>query len=275
MITFRTEKVTDRITRIYGVCTELMYLVEGEEKAALLDTGSGFGSLKKVVEELTDKPVIVLLTHGHTDHAMGAAEFSEVYMNHEDDYIYIPHGKKEFRLEGLEMSEAKKKFDMEADYIPTADVETFHDMKGGDRFDLGGLHIRVFDIPGHTRGSEAFLIEEERVLLTGDACNNFTFLFEDYSLSIKEYRDNLIRFREQVNGLFDMVLSSHGDGRLPVDIIEEVTDVCTDILRGNTDEIPFQFRGTDGLIAKATAGMGRPRLDGKYGNIVYSNNRII
>ena len=43
MVTFKTEKVSDRVTRIFGICTELMYLVEGEDKAALIDTGSGFG----------------------------------------------------------------------------------------------------------------------------------------------------------------------------------------------------------------------------------------
>ena len=35
-----------------------MYLVEGTEKAALIDTGSGIGSLKACVEQLTDKPVL-------------------------------------------------------------------------------------------------------------------------------------------------------------------------------------------------------------------------
>ena len=88
MVTFKTEKVSDRVTRIFGICTELMYLVEGEDRAALIDTGSGFGSLKQTVEKLTDKPVIVLLTHGHVDHAMGAGEFETVYMNHNDDDIF-------------------------------------------------------------------------------------------------------------------------------------------------------------------------------------------
>ena len=71
MVKFRTEKVTERVTRIYAICTELMYLVEGDEKAVLIDTGSGFGSLKAKVDSLTDKPLIVLLPHGQTDHAMG------------------------------------------------------------------------------------------------------------------------------------------------------------------------------------------------------------
>ena len=102
MLQFKTEKLTDRVTRIYGFCGELMYLVEGKEKAALLDTGTGIGSLKACVQKLTDKPVMVLLTHGHVDHAMGAPEFEEVYMNHKDDYIYNEHCSLEFRKAGLE-----------------------------------------------------------------------------------------------------------------------------------------------------------------------------
>lgn len=96
-LVFKTEKVAERITRIYAFATELMYLVEGTEKAVLIDTGSGIGSLKARVEQLTDKPVIVLVTHGHVDHAMGAAEFENVYMSHEDDYIYEKHGTDAFR----------------------------------------------------------------------------------------------------------------------------------------------------------------------------------
>lgn len=83
-LVFKTEKVTERITRIYAFATELMYLVEGTEKAVLIDTGSGIGSLKACVEQLTDKPVVVLVTHGHVDHAMGAAEIEDVIQVCED-----------------------------------------------------------------------------------------------------------------------------------------------------------------------------------------------
>ena len=63
MLKFKTERVTDTITRIDAFNTEQMYLIEGRERAALIDTGSGFGDLKGCVEELTQKPLIVLLTH--------------------------------------------------------------------------------------------------------------------------------------------------------------------------------------------------------------------
>ena len=102
---FRTEKVTDRITRIFAHSGELMYLVEGEEKAALLDTGSGIGFFRPLVESLTDKPLNVLITHGHVDHAMGASEFPSgcVYINKEDAYIYEQHSTHAFRKAGLSM----------------------------------------------------------------------------------------------------------------------------------------------------------------------------
>ena len=72
---FKTEKVSNHITRIYGFCTEIMYLVEGEKEAVLIDTGSGYFSLKQCVDQLTDKSVKVLMTHGHVDHAMVAGGF--------------------------------------------------------------------------------------------------------------------------------------------------------------------------------------------------------
>ncbi|MDY3918228.1 MAG: MBL fold metallo-hydrolase [Candidatus Limivivens sp.] len=273
MVNFRAEKLSKRVTRIYGVCTELMYLVEGEEKAALLDTGSGFGSLKAAVEKLTDKPLLVLLTHGHTDHAMGAGEFEMVYMNHRDDYIYVPHGEEPFRREGMHMAEPGVLLE-DSDYIPTVSQEVFRDLKGGDSFDLGGVTIKIYDCAGHTKGSVVMLIPEERMLLLGDACNSFTFLYDDYSLTVTEYEENLKKLKADTEGTYDRVLASHGDGELPPDIIDSVIEVCEDIKAGRAEEIPFEFRGTHGLIAKAMKGPGQGRLDGGSGNIVYSRDRI-
>ena len=50
---FKTERISEHITRIYGFCIEMMYLVEGEKDAVLIDTGSGYFSLKQCVDQLT------------------------------------------------------------------------------------------------------------------------------------------------------------------------------------------------------------------------------
>ena len=267
-LVFKTEKVTGRITRIYAFATELMYLVEGTEKAVLIDTGSGIGSLKACVEQLTDKPVIVLVTHGHVDHAMGAAEFENVYMSHEDDYIYEKHGTDAFRRSCF--STVTPPFEAEEeDLIPTMELSEIKNLKEGDRFDLGGISVEIYACPGHTRGSVVMLIPEERLLITGDACNLFTFVYDDYSTTITEYEESLKALLEKVSGKYDNVLLSHGDGNGYPELIEDVIQVCEDIKAGRTDDVPFEFAGTTGLVAKTVDPSG-----GKRGNIVYSKDRV-
>ena len=272
MLTFKTELISPRIYRIFGFSTELMYLVVGDQKAALLDTGSGIGSLKACVDGLTGLPITVLITHGHVDHAMGAGEFDSVHMNREDDYIYLQHYTADFRKAGLSM--VTPEFAVtEADLIPAPRADALKDLRGGDSFDLGGVHVDVYDCPGHTRGSVVFLIREERTLLLGDACNEFTFLFDDYSTTVTEYRASLEKLLSQVAGKYDRVLLSHGDGRGFPDQIQGVIGVCDDILAGRTEDIPFQFQGRTALLAKQPH-PGTRRADGSCGNIVYNKNRI-
>ena len=57
-----------------------MFLIVGEEKAMLIDTGYGEGNLREIVEGITDKPVMVVDTHGHFDHTGGNAWWTDVWM---------------------------------------------------------------------------------------------------------------------------------------------------------------------------------------------------
>lgn len=262
---FQTQRVTDRITRILAHCGELMYLVEGDRRAALLDTGSGVGRLRPVVERLTQKPLTVLITHGHIDHAMGSGEFSEVYMNHLDRYIYEVHGQEALRRATLPLEQGE--------YIPTAPFSLYHGLKGGDCFDLGGETVEIYDCPGHTRGSVVMLMREERILLTGDACNTYTYLFQNDSTSVDTYERSLRRLLGQVAGKYDRVLSSHGGGELPQDILEGVLQVCQDIKARRVDDVPYSFLGEMGYMAKAHGPDGQ-RMDGGHGNVIYSREHI-
>jgi glyoxylase-like metal-dependent hydrolase (beta-lactamase superfamily II) len=56
----------------------ISYLVQGEERAALVDTGNGISDIKGLVEELTDLPVMVVNTHAHGDHIGMNHVFEEV-----------------------------------------------------------------------------------------------------------------------------------------------------------------------------------------------------
>ena len=267
---FRSEKVSGRITRLFALSGELMYLVEGSQRAALLDTGSGIGFFKPLVESLTDKPVIVLITHGHIDHAMGASEFppESVYINHEDAYIYAQHSSYAFRCAGLPMmGPAGENIVPDEDFTPERPISDYNDLREGDRFDLGGVSVEIYACPGHTRGSLVMLIPEEHTVLLGDACNSFTFMFQDYSTSLSEFRSSLVRLGTVLAGKYDHVLSSHGDGNLVKDVIKENIMLCDRILAGKDDAAPMEFMGSGGLVAVAHGEPG-------HGNIVYNPDNL-
>lgn len=272
MVTFEYERISPTTTRIRAPGLELMYLIEGGEKAALIDTGSGIGYLRAFVAQLTDKPITVLLTHGHVDHAMGAGEFETVYMNHADDYIYVQHTDMGFRRDGLFLCPQKDAIE-DGEIIPAKPLNEIHDIRGGDSFDLGGLHIDIYDCPGHTRGSVVMLIREERVLLLGDACNYLTFMHEPYSTTIAEYEQSLLKLKPQVEGKYDKVYLSHGPGNGSVELINGVIEVCRDIMVGKTDDVPFGFKDSAGFLAKAEIERD-VRCDGGVGNVIYNKDRI-
>ena len=55
---------------------DALFLLEGSEKALLIDTGTGLFDIPALVAELTDKPLIVALTHGHVDHIYNLPEIA-------------------------------------------------------------------------------------------------------------------------------------------------------------------------------------------------------
>ena len=278
---YKAEKVNDRITAIRSLTGEIMYLLTGEEKALLIDTCVGAGNLRDFVEQLTDKPLTVLLTHGHIDHAMGAPEFvggcrrkeCDVYMNYADTPVYL----------GMNSIEARKDYVManlgghmpeglEETFLPPAPM-TFKNLKDGNCFELGGISAEAYALPGHTRGTMVVLIPEERILILGDGCNKATFLFDENSLTVEEYRRNLAVFDKKMEGRYDRVFICHHDMEMQKDIMKNVIRVCDTIMAGMADDIPFEFMGQRNYIAKAV-GERMNRLDGVDGNIIYSKKKV-
>ena len=271
---FSAEKVEDNIVRIHGMAGELMYLVEGTDKAALIDTGSGAGDLKAYVEQMTDKPITVILTHGHVDHASGAAAFDEVYINHLDDAVYAEHNQFAVRQGFIESQNPDGFANLEeSDYVAQRDAADYKSLDDGAEFDLGGTTLVAYSAAGHTQGSMAILFKEQRILMTGDAANQSTFLFDQYTLGITSYQKSMEELDAKTSGLYDKVLLSHGSGEAPVDLLGNIIQLCSDIQSGNVDDVPFEFMGNHAYIAKAVDAQFA-RVDGVAGNIIYSKEKV-
>lgn len=277
---YRVEALRPGLTRIWDVAGTAMYLVEGTEKAVLIDTGVGVGDLKGLVDSLTDKPVTVLLTHGHVDHALGANGFADVRMSPLDKVIYQAHSVFETR-KGYVLSSAMQGGNpallasvTDADYMQPRPVERFAPLKPGDRFELGGVSVEILRGQGHTPGSLTMLLPEWRMLLLGDACNQFTFLFDRWASPVSVYRKMLLELKAETDGRYDRVLLSHGNGEGAPVMIDSVIEVCGEVLAGTAENIPFESPLGKGLIAKAMDFPHFCRADGGAGNVVYDPDKL-
>src|SRR6059036_3330538 len=68
---FEVYKVAPAVFAIYEPHQSeevISYLIVGDKRAALFDTGMGISDLKKVTSEMTQLPIVVLNSHTHNDH---------------------------------------------------------------------------------------------------------------------------------------------------------------------------------------------------------------
>ena len=225
--------VDDRGDGIYEITSPPMrfkqYLVIGTEKALLIDTGFGLGSLKKIVDGLTDKPVILVNTHGHPDHGGGNIEFGSPLMRAEDNELYAHKCAYETRLAEAGhwgIPDAAEKLQ------PTPPAPTT--LEENTVFDLGGRTLRVIHTPGHTIGSICIFDERTRALFTGDNTNEHgVFLDGTCGAAVSEYLASMKKVRE----LKPTVLySGHMPGAVDPEQLDRQIACAEKILAGEKGE---------------------------------------
>lgn len=272
MVVFESERVTSHIVRIRakgtGVC---QYLIEGDDRALLVDTGYGIGDLRSYVEQLTDKPYEVVITHGHVDHASGAAQFDKVYMSFAD----LPVARERTAFAARHQSLAGKS---DLDKVPESEwiepkVDGYLPLEEGQMFHLGNLDIETIHVPGHTPGMMVLLDIQERIAFFGDACGVFTMLLRSEASSVHEFRQSLAHLKEH-EARYDRVLRQHGTCESDKAVLEENMDICDEVLSGEDDHIPFEWLGIKGYLAKRVDTATGSRIDGGTGNLAYRADNI-
>ena len=156
-------KLAEGVSLIKGIDFECcIWLVEGREKALLVDTGLGVGDLRGEVEALTDKPVVVVNTHGHGDHSGGNYAFDRVYMHP------AALSDAEAALEMTEMFASPEELAAIRRRMEERPAEPRF-LREGDAVDLGGRRLEIYEIPGHTPGDIALYDREAGLLFSGDS----------------------------------------------------------------------------------------------------------
>jgi len=252
---FKTHELYEGVTAISGLIGELAFLICGGEKALLIDTLTGVGSLKAFCRELTDLPIVAVNSHGHVDHVGSNSEFRYVYIHPLDiDMSYYQAAmekKTEFLSRGGFMESLYKRGYSDKDLVKD-DPFFAIPINDGEYFDLGGKKIEAIHIPGHSRGSIALLDINERTVFIGDSICDGMLLNLENSTSVEEYLESMEYLKTHMSR-FDRMYWNHGTQPLPPYHIDEAIEVSLDVLNGRDDSVinrehPFYCtKSTDGI----------------------------
>jgi len=224
-----------------------IYVVEGENSAVVIDTGYGFYNLKEAVNEITLKPLTVICTHAHIDHAFGAHYFDKVYIHKDDMPVYEEH--KELRLtlkDELISGYHAKPEDVEG-WINAA-PKNIEFASYGQIFDIGENILEVVSLRGHTPGSIGLIDKKHKLLFSGDGIINHVWMQLPESTSLAEYLET-IQAIKQYKKDFDTIYTGHRRGCRPASFIDNVEEALKDILAGCMGK-PYDNQMTGGMIYK-------------------------
>lgn len=152
-----------------------VYLVDGGEELALVDAGGGRNS-EAILENIRadglplDRVRYLLLTHGHADHAGGAAGLRErlglqVMASREIAEIIRKGDESAISLDSARVSGG---YPSDFRFRP---CPVNRELRQGDTIQLGRCALSVIETPGHSRGCISFWMEDKgrRYLFCGDS----------------------------------------------------------------------------------------------------------
>lgn len=253
-----------------------MFLLIGDDRAMLIDTGIGIGDLKGFIRQWTDKPLMVCYTHYHADHTGGAGAFDNAHIHPRDMAFFTDGGviglSVEGRLSYIRMIAEREKghypYHLEEDVTEWGPPPPLFPLEDLQVIDLGNRRLTVYACPGHTPGSVTFLDDNTRLLFLGDACNCNLFLGggppgTPRFTSIEKALAHLKRLRS-LHGRFDRYYNGHYDFRplgqpLGEDVLPDAITACEQILAGTavatTRPAPFPKAPTQHIVT-----VGRTRV---------------
>ena len=196
------------------------YLLCGRERALLIDTGLGVANIRKIVDGLTELPVMAVTTHAHWDHIGGHRYFDNIAVHElEKDWL----GRFPLPLQAVKNNLTKFPCEFPADF----DIENYRIFQGepqkilhdGDRLDLGGRQIRVVHTPGHSPGYCCFYEPERGYLFSGDLIYKGC-LYAFYPTTDPQlFYDSVKRVRK-LN--VTKIMPGHHQLKIPVSLIDEI-----------------------------------------------------
>lgn len=187
---------------------------ERSRRGVVVDPGGEVDRIAGLVAERGITVERILLTHGHIDHAAGAAGLKATLervilpggAHPEPVPIEGPHEADRFLLEALEQQGRMYGI------VGARNVEPDRWLREGEQVRIADYLFDVFHCPGHTPGHVVFFNAELRLLVAGDvlfrgSIGRTDFPYGDHEALLASIRDKLYPLGDDVK-----VLCGHGPG---------------------------------------------------------------
>jgi hydroxyacylglutathione hydrolase len=185
---------------------------EESKRGAIVDPGGDVPNILKAIEQSNVKVEKIFLTHGHIDHAGGAAELRDAL----GVQIEGPHKDDLFLLNDLPKSGIKFGISDSRSVVPD------RWLSDGDEVTVAGMTFLILHSPGHSPGSVVFFNNENRFALMGDVLFQGSVGRTDFPYGS---HDTLMKsIKEKVLPLGDDVAFLPGHGRASQIGIERKTN---------------------------------------------------
>lgn len=230
---YKTEQIAPGTWRLDECGRDNCYLLCGSERALLIDSSIGTGDLPAAVQELTQLPVTVAVTHTHGDHAGGGCQFGS---------IMVPRAETHYSFRGQNLRVFRRQLisnRMKKAGITGRDVRgRIHDTQwipfdDGAVFDLGGRTVRAVSVPAHTVGGTVFFDDANGLCFLGDTACPVLPMHTYRALPLAAWEAEGDRLLQLTEGY--ALWCGHGDGRLDRVLLEQQLLWVREILKAHPE----------------------------------------
>jgi glyoxylase-like metal-dependent hydrolase (beta-lactamase superfamily II) len=239
---FATEAIDDRTVAIAEPRYwqfPVSYLIHGEARALLFDSGSGRRDIRPVVDAFADLPVTVAFSHPHFDHVGGHLRFHRVAM--------FDHPTLRRRIAGDRFTPSLRQH-LKLGRPSFLVAEWW---AAGQLVDLGARQLEVLHVPGHSPDSIALLDRARGQLFLGDFLYNYELYVEDP----EQYLESTQLLLELTDGT-EVLYGAHGVPMMPYGRLEELNCLLGALLRGDVKGKP----SLQGLVPQRRLAAGEVEL---------------
>lgn len=230
---FAVEEVEPQTWLVGEPCHVNCFLVAGTERAVLVDTGLGIADVAAAAAAVTDRPVLAVNTHSHSDHRGGNWRFADVAAHPLAAGALTQPVAGDYLADYLKVAREQL---AAYDRAREADDRFFHlftsttrprplpedagqwtvpagpaprPLADGERISLGGRDLTVLHTPGHSPDSLCLLDEHAGLLFAGDTLITGDFWAHSPDTEIEVFAATLRKLADELAGQLTAIYPAH------------------------------------------------------------------